>query len=1082
MKKLFLLIVLFVFISGYTLLAQTIVITGTVTSSVQGEGAIPGVTVTVKGTTVGALTDVSGKYSVTAPTTATTLVFSYIGMKKQEIEIGGRKVIDVIMEPELLNLNEVVVTAYGIKRPAKELGVATEQVSDKQLTQAGVTNVVNGLTAKVSGLQINTVNNGVNPDTRITLRGNRHFLASNEALVVLDGVPVDASYLNSINPNDIANVNVLKGASASALYGNEASNGVLVITTKKGAAAGKPVITVSNTTTFESVSYLPKLQTRFGSGDGEDTINGNPNYTFWIGPDRNTSPYTSFENQCFGPELNGQQVILGGVLADGSYQTIPYSAVQNHIKKFFNTGVTTQNDVSYSVGDDKNSFYISAQDVNTTGIVPGDKNRRTGVRVAGSRTTGIFHSDYTVGYSQTNTSTSGTDPFQYRPVYWTVLNTPAEIDPTNYKDIVNNPFANNNGYFNAYYMNPYWQTIHSRYGTVSNNLLGSILIALSPAKWIDISYRAGLTYAGDQHTFFRDPLDYNDYMKGDPWSAGANAVNAPFAGVSYDYLQSTTVLTGDLLLQLNKKIGDFSGKVILGNSMYENKYRYLYVGNNSIVIPELYNVANRLGQLGGDAGQSASLISGMNEVQLNRNSIGLFGDITLGYKDFLFVHGSARNDWDSRLAKANRSFFYPGVDVSIVLTDAIPSLKDNSVLSFAKIRGGISKTGQISLSNWYATLPQFNPGLGNNGVTGFPYGNLAGFALNTTLSNPNLKPELTREIEAGLEVGFLKSRINFGINIYQTNTKDQTIPASISYATGYNSAYINAGELQTQGIETDLKLTPLLSLGDFSWNATISYTFNTSKVISIYGTLTSLPIADISYAIVGQQFPALQVTDYVRDPQGHIVVDPTTGYPVLNPALSQMGHGNPNNILGLSSTFSFKGFSLNLVGDYRSGNNIDNYVGAALCFTGNSSFSAMNGRQDYIIPNSVYQTGTDASGNPTYAPNTNIITHGNGWAQWSYSINWSNVQSLYMTSAAFWKLREISLSYDVPVKNLFGGAIKSASVGILGRNLLMWRPKTNIWTDPEFNVETGTSNAVGYTNEYQTPPTRVYGFSVKLTF
>ncbi len=717
MKKLFLLIVLFVFISGYTLLAQTIVITGTVTSSVQGEGAIPGVTITVKGTTVGAITDVNGKYSVTAPANATTLVISYIGMKKQELEIGGRKVIDVIMEPELLGLNEVVVTAFGIKRQAKELGVATEQVSDKQLTQAGVTNVVNGLTAKVSGLQINTVNNGVNPDTRITLRGNRHFLASNEALVVLDGVPVDASYLNSVNPNDIANVNVLKGASASALYGNDASNGVLVITTKKGAAAGKPVITVSNTTTFESISYLPKLQTRFGSGDGEDTINGNPNYTFWVGPNRNTSPYTSFENQCFGPEFNGQQVILGGVLADGSYQTVKYSAVPNHIEKFFNTGVTTQNDVSYSVGDEKNSFYLSAQDVNTTGIVPGDKNRRTGVRVAGSRTTGIFHADYTVGYSQTHTSTSGTDPFQYRPVYWTVLNTPAEVDPTNYKDIVNNPFGNNNGYFNAYYMNPYWQTVHSRYGTTSNNLLGSVLISLSPAKWIDISYRAGVTYTGDEHTFFRDGLDYNSYMKGDPWSAGANAVNAPFAGVSYDYLESSTVLTGDFLLQLNKKIGDFSGKMILGNSMYENQYRYVYVGNNSIVIPELYNVANRLGNIGADG-------NGLNEEQLNRNSIGAFGDITLGYKDFLFVHGSARNDWDSRLSKANRSFFYPGVDVSLILTDAIPSLKDNSVLSFAKLRGGISKTGQISLSNWYATLPQFNPGIGNNGVTGFPYGNL----------------------------------------------------------------------------------------------------------------------------------------------------------------------------------------------------------------------------------------------------------------------------------------------------------------------------------------------------------------------
>ena len=1060
-------------------MAQTIVITGTVTSSVQGEGAIPGVTITVKGTTVGALSDVNGKFSVTAPQNATTLVFSYIGMKKQEVEIGGRKVIDVIMEPELLGLNEVVVTAFGIKRQAKELGVATEEVSNKQLTSAGVTNVVNGLTAKVSGLQINTVNNGVNPDTRITLRGNRHFLASNEALVVLDGVPVDASYLNSVNPNDISDVNVLKGASASALYGNDASNGVLVITTKKGAASGKPTITISNTTTFESVSYLPKLQERFGSGDGEDTINGNPNYTFWIGPDRNTSPYTSFENQCFGPEFNGQQVILGGILADGSYQTIPYSAVKNHIKKFFNTGITTQNDASYSVGDEKNSFYLSAQDVNTTGIVPGDKNRRTGIRVAGSRTTGIFHADYTVGYSQTNTDVSGTTPFQSQPVYWSILNTPAEIDLTNYKDVDNGKFAQANGYYNAYYMNPYWQTVHSRYKTTSNNLLGSLLLSLSPAKWIDISYRTGITYQGDQHTFFRDILTYNDYMRGDPWGAGANSASSPFAGVSYDYLESSTVLTGDLLIQLNKKIGDFSAKAILGNSMYSNKYRYNYVGNSSLVIPELYNVGNRLGEIGSDAGQSASGIAGVNEQQLNRNSIGVFGDLTLGYKDFIFVHGSARNDWDSRLAKANRSFFYPGVDVSLILTDAIPSLKDNSVLSFAKIRGSISKTGQISLSNWYATLPQFNPGLGNNGATGFPYSGGAGFSLNTTLSNPNLKPELTREIEAGFEVGFFKSRISLGVNAYQSNTKDQTIPATISYATGYNSAYINAGELQTQGLEADLKLTPVVNAGDFSWNMVVSYAYNTSKVISIYGTLTSLQVADISYAVVGQQFPALLVSDYVRDPQGHIVVDATTGYPVRAPDLKQMGHGMPNNILGLTNTFSYKGLNLNIVGDYRNGNNIDNFVGAALCFTGNSALSAINGRQDYIIPGSVINTGTAA--NPVYVPNTNVITKGNGWAQWSYS-TFSNTQSLYMTSAAFWKLREVSLSYDLPVKNLFGGVIKGAQVGIVGRNLIMLRPKTNIWTDPEFNVENGASNAVGYTNEYQTPPTRVYGFSVKLTF
>src|ERR1035437_7516272 len=1069
MKKLFLLIVLFVFLSGYTLLAQTIVITGTVTSSVQGEGAIPGVTITVKGTTVGTLTDVNGKYSLTAPQNATTLVISYIGMKKQEVEIAGRKVIDAIMEPDVLGLSEVVVTAFGIKRQAKELGVATAQVSDKQLTQSGVSNVVNGLTAKVSGLEINTVNNGVNPDTRITLRGNRHFLASNQALIVLDGVPVDAGFLNSINPNDIGNVDVLKGASAAALYGNDASNGVLVITTKRGSAAGRPVIKVSNTTTFESVSYLPKLQKRFGSGSGEDTVNYLPDYTFWIGPNRNTDPYTAYENQCYGPEFNGQMVPLGGVLVDGSYQMIPYSYVPDGKLKFFNTGISTQNDISYSVGDDKNSFYLSAQDVNTTGTIPMDKNRRSGVRMSGSRTTGIFHADFSMGFTETNTNVSGGEYFQQRPVYWNVLNTPGEIDLTNYKDIVNNKFANPNGYFNAYYPNPYWQLNYSRNISRKEDLLGSGLISINPAPWIDISYCAGLTYSSTANNSYRDGVTYNSYMQGDPWQAGAIGTGSPFAGVSADQIYNSLILTGDLLVQLNKKVGDFTGKLILGNSMYTNKYRQVGVTNNSLVIPLLYNISNRLGE------------PGVGEQVLNRNSMGLFGDMTLGYKDFVFLHASARNDWDSRLSKANRSFFYPGVDASLILTDAIPALKDNAILSFAKIRGGWSKTGQISLANWYATLPSFVSGTGNNdpgdfSAVGFPYGSLGGYQLNRTLSNPNLKPEITQEIEAGFELSFIKSRIHLNLSGYQSKTKDQTIPATISYATGYQSAYINAGELQTQGIETDFKLTPFLNFGDFDWNITVNYTYQTSKVLSILPGLNQLLISDVSYAIVGQQFPSIQVTDVERDPQGHIIVDPSSGYPIKDPSLKNMGHGYPNHLLGLTNTFTYKGFNLNIVAEYRTGNVIDNWVGNELDFTGNTWHTAQNGRQGFVIPNSVIETSPGV-----FTPNTDVIIQNAGRLFWTNS-DYESVQSTYLTSAAFWKLREISLSYDLPVKNILGGAIKGAQVGIVGRNLLMLRPKTNMWTDPEFNNENGTSNAAGFTDYNQTPPTRIYGFSVKLTF
>ena len=400
-------------------------------------------------------------------------------------------------------------------------------------------------------------------------------------------------------------------------------------------------------------------------------------------------------------------VIKGGRLVDGSYQMIPYSAVHNGKRNFFDTGITQQNDISYSVGDDKNSFYLSAQDVNTTGTIPMDKNRRTGVRMAGSRTSGIFHADYTIGFTKTNTDVSGGEPFQNRPVYWNVLNTPAEIDLTLYKDIENNKFANHNGYFNAYYPNPYWQLNNSRNKTSKDNVLGSVLLAVNPAPWIDISYRAGLTYQSRADYSYRNGVTYNTYMTTDPWQAGHNATGSPFVGISDDGIGNRFILTGDFLIQLNHKIGDFTGKMILGNSMYSNKYRGVSVSNNSLVIPDLYNISNRLGE------------PGVGETVLERNSIGVFGDLTIGYKDFAFLHASARNDWDSRLTKENRSFFYPGVDASLVLSDAIAALKDNSVLSFLKVRASWSKTGQISLNNWYATLPSFNP------ATGFPFGTTA---------------------------------------------------------------------------------------------------------------------------------------------------------------------------------------------------------------------------------------------------------------------------------------------------------------------------------------------------------------------
>jgi TonB-linked SusC/RagA family outer membrane protein len=1045
-------------LSASQLLAQR-TITGKVTSADDGSG-IPGVTVLVKGTSTGVLTDLDGKFSFSVPKTATDLQFTFVGMKPKEVALTAENNYDVVMETSAQQIEGVVVTAFGITRQSREIGVSTAKVADKELTRAGASNVMNGMTAKVSGLQINTINNGVNPDTKITLRGNRHFLASNQALVVLDGVPVSATFLNSINPNDIESVSVLKGASAAALYGNDASNGVMIVSTKKGGKQ-KPSIKVSNVTTFEKISYMPNLQNRFGAGSSETTSNSDPNYTFFIGPDRNTDPYTSYENQQFGSEFNPEvMVILGGKLQDGSYQMVPYAPIKDQKKNFFQTGVSMQNDVSYSGGDENSNFYLSAQDVKTSGTVMDDENRRTSVRMAAGKKYGTFGADFSMGITKTKTNTSGGDFNQGRPVYWNVLNTPQHVPITTYKDITGNPFATLDGYYNAYYPNPYWQIAHARNMYDRTDFLGSMNLSWKPVEWLELSNRTGLVYYGYDYNTYTDEAIFSAYSQTDPWSQGHMGVSSPYQGQSDFQTVNQMTLTDDFLAKFSKDFGDFNAKLILGGSVYSTGYNSMYTGASILVIPDLYNISNRLGEP--LATQST----------LERRSLGAFGDITLGYKNYIFLHASGRNDWDSRLVQENRSFFYPGADLSIVLTDMFPTLKDGAILSFLKVRGGVSKTGLISLSNWYATVPSYIVG------TGFPYANTSGYRLNTTLSNPTLRPEITNEIEFGAEFGFMKDRIHLEATAYKTNTKDQTIPASISYSTGFSSAYINAGELEAKGLEIDLKMTPFLNLGPVKWDLSVNYSYTTSNVLSIYPGLDELPIGSASYAIIGEQFPAIKVTDVVRDPEGRIVVDAVTGLPKTAPALVQKGHGNPNHILGIINGFSWNGLNLGIVAEYRTGHNIVNRVANALDFTGVSEHSALNGRQPFVIPNSVIETSPGV-----YTPNTSVLVTDAGRPFWVNS-SYHTTDAGSVTSAAFWKLREVSVSYDIPVEKVFGSTkvVKAFQLGVVGRNLVMWRPKTNVWTDPEFNADGSTTNAVGYTTEYQTPPTRVMGFSVKLTF
>lgn len=1035
--------------------SQTIPVTGQIKDE-KGD-PLPFATVRVKGTNGGTSADASGNFQLSIPKGA-KLVVSAAGFEATEVTVGSSPEVSVVMKAQA-TLNEVVVTALGIKRQAKELGYSTASINTQELNQAKIINPVTGLSGKVSGLQIQISDNSVNPQVRVTLRGNRSITGNNQALVVVDGVIVDNSFLARLNPNDIENMNILKGASASALYGSDASNGVLIVTTRKGTR-GKPRINFSSTVQMETVSYMPKLQDRFGSYGGE-------NFNQLLGvvfPNDPFKIYFPYENQSYGPEYNGQMVPLGGPVriyrADGTYydstRMVPYSPVKNGKRNFFDKGLTLQNNVSFASGDATSNFYFSLQNVKVKGVVPSDESGRNTVRINGSKEYGKFRIDYNTSYTIEQINQAGGSYFQDRPVYWTVINAPQHADLRQYKNWQTDPFANPNGYFDAYYGNPWWQIDQARNKGKHNNFIGSTKFSLAATKWLNLSYTVG--YSRNDYSFkgTKAGFQFADWAIADPWEAGTIPSSVKLLNPSLnDGLAFSERITGDALISANKELGDFSAKLLLGNTTYKVRSRSMSDASASLLpFPNLYNIANRQGE--------ATLGESLSEYGL----IGVYGDLTLGYKDFLFVHGSARNDWNSKLAPENRSFFYPSADVSFIFTDVIPFLKRSNLINYGKLRASYAKVGQASISPYSLNNVVLAGG-------GFPFGSQGGFTLSNTFANPNLKPEFTTEKEIGVELAFLNNRISFKAAVYDAKTTNQTINSQISSATGYTAATVNLGSMTNKGIELDLNLTPLLSIGGFKWDVGANFSYNKNRVGTDLGGEISL--GNSVYASPGNPYPYLKETDWIRSQQGEIIVDRNTGFPTKATANAAFGTTVPPYKIGLTTSISFQDFTLNAVADARFGAVIYNNIGQSLDFTGISWYSAQTGRLPFVIPNSVIDDGTGK-----YVPNTNVATIDANWRFWANT--WSTVAAPYINSADFWKLREVSLTYNFHKKWLENVKIvQNASLTLSGRNLLMIRPKDNVWTDPEFSAA-GTGNAVGLTNIFQTPPTRIFGASLNVTF
>ena len=1065
--------------------AQDRTISGRVTDRSTGQG-LPGVTVLAKGTTIGTSTNADGAFSLGIPPTATTLAFSFIGYTSTERPVGNGTSITVALATDAKQLGEVVITgALGIQRQEQQVGYATATLDTKEVTQARPTNVVSGLAGKVSGLQIQTINSGVNPTPRVTLRGSRSLTGNNEALIVIDGVITTNEVLGALNPDDIASISVLKGANAAALYGSQASNGALIITTKRGGTT--PTVNFSHTSQFESISFLPKFQNEFGPGS-PDWYNNSANAKAGIFFKPNNTvdsgygyQYQGFENQQYGPRYDGSLRPFGQPLADGSVQQITYSPHPDAKKDFFNTGYQMQNGVSFSGGDEKTKFFTSYQNLHNNGIVPKDKYDRNSFRFNASRELGRLTAGFNLSYIlQASDFTSNLD--RNTSVYWNVFNTTSLAPLTQYSDYKNDKYSEPNyGYYNAYYYNPYFILDANRTNDKRNTLQGNIDLSYKISDGIRVQYRLGTTSIEQASLTTQNKFSLAD---------GSPKQITSYSGFVQDLSSNLRRINSDLFISLDKNFGDFSVQAILGNNVQQLDSRYTYVASTALAVPDQFNLNNRVGNLDGSDAHAQSRL------------YAFYADLTLGYKDFFYLHGSGRNDNISILDPNNRSFFYPGVDASFVFSNAIPALKDASFLDYGKIRGGITKVSQVNLPSAtgigvYQTGGAYALNSTYSAGTGFPFGGLASFTANNGLVQPGLLPENTVSIETGIELSFLKRRVAVGATYYRQKSTGQTVTTSVSSSSGYSSLLLNAGEVQNEGIEADLNITPVRTDNGLSITLGGNFNYNNNKVVSLLNH-TPLNLTGGSgaggqtgnvglYAVEGQPFPVLQGTSYQRTDDGRVkmiqVSDPNDASlvryaPLIDTNFKTFGNTQPKYKYGFNANITYKGLTLAGQGELRTGYVIYNAIGENLDFTGAGIRSTQYGRKDFIYPNSAISN----DGGKTYVSNTAGLTPG-GSEFWANTASWNTgVAENYVTSGTFFKIRQLALSYSVPAGLVSKfGFVKGTTISIYGRNLYTWVPKENIYTDPEFSGVSAGSNGIGINTVLQTPPTKFYGGTISVT-
>jgi TonB-linked SusC/RagA family outer membrane protein len=1045
-------------------------ISGRITEAETNEGII-GATVQVKGTSRGTVTDFDGRYTIEVSGPEAVLVFSYIGFTPQEIVVGNRSVIDINLSASTEELSEIIVTALGVERETKALGYAVQAVDGAQLTEAREPNVINSLSGRIAGVQITNSSSGIGGSTRVTIRGESSLnINANQPLFVVDGIPISNAIVGSsgsggqevdygnaageINPDDIASMSILKGPAAAALYGSRAANGAILITTKSGKGQQGLGVSINSNVTFDSPLVLPDWQNKYGQGN-------NGLFSFMDGSGAGTADGV---DESWGPALDQGLTIpqfdsprdvagyRGGDLNAPEGSTIvptPWVSQPNNINDFFETGVTFSNNVSIASSNEKSNLRFSWTNLDQKGIVPNTDLKRNTLALSGGfnlteKLTVSASANYLRSNSGNRPSISyGTESLMYLWIWYG-----RQVNTGSLRDYWMRGMEGRQqfNYNYNYHDNPYFNAYENTNGQDKDRLFGNVQVAYKFTDNLTLMLRTGLDYY-DELRERRRAFSTQRFPRG----------NYREDAIYFSEMNS------DFLLTYSKTDNPiWSYTVSVGGNQMRQQNRFSQTVAPELLIPEIYNFTNT----------AVNLQVTQNKAEKRINS--LYGYAQMGYKNVLFLDLTGRNDWSSTLPVSNNSYFYPSATLSAVISDMV-TLPD--VFSFVKLRAAYAEVGNDT--DPYSLSNVFN--------TEVAWGSVQAKSESSRLTNADLKPERTASYEFGTDIRLLRGRLGLDVTYYDNRTRNQIIPIELDIATGYASRIINAGEIQNNGLEVILSGTPLQKANGLNWNVMVNFTRNRSKVLELTDgleiySLTGRNGATIQ-ARVGERMGNIYGASFQRvedesSPYYGQIIHNSTGYPLTGSELKLQGNYNPDWMVGVQNSFSYKNFSLGFLFDGRYGGTVVSMtktIGSTSGQLAETLYGRENGYDLSMEGNGIISPGVIRNADGSYTPNT-IKLSARDWHNRYYER--SNVEAAKY-DASFIKLREVTFGYTVPSSVLSRLPIQSIKVSVVARNLALWTENPHF--DPETLSMSGGTLQPGIEN-MSFPSTRNLGFNLNLKF